>query len=57
MFPLFDQRFNLPIAPHRVGEMIVKIGKKAGVVVNKADGKFAAPTTCGGPTARDGRND
>jgi len=26
----------------RVGEIVVKIGKKAGVVVNKADGKFAS---------------
>ena len=30
------------LEPHRVGEIIVKIGKKAGVVVNKADRKFAS---------------
>jgi hypothetical protein len=27
---------------HRVGELVVKIGRRAGVVVNKADGKFAS---------------
>jgi integrase len=33
--------FKLDVKPHRVGEILSKIGKKAGVVVNKADGKFA----------------
>ena len=42
VFNLTDQRFCRRLEPHRVGEIIVKIGKKAGVVVNKADGKFAS---------------
>lgn len=31
-----------PSRLHRVGEIVVNIDKKAGVVVNKADGKFAS---------------
>jgi len=42
VFKLIDQRLQQPIASHRVGEIVVKIGKRAGVVVNKADGKFAS---------------
>ena len=32
---------GIPLAPHRVGEIVSKIGRKAAVVVNKADGKYA----------------
>jgi integrase len=42
VFNLCDQRHGRRLEPHRVGEIVVKIGKKAGVVVNKADGKFAS---------------
>jgi len=42
VFKLLDQRFQQPIAAHRVGEIIVKIGKRAGVIVDKAAGKFAS---------------
>jgi integrase len=37
-----DLRHGRRLEPHRVGEIIVKLGKKAGVVVNKADDKFAS---------------
>jgi integrase len=42
VFNLIDQRHGRRLEPHRIGEIVVKIGKKAGVVVNKADGKFAS---------------
>ena len=42
VFNLMDQRHGRRLEPHRVGEIVVKIGKKAGVVVNKAEGKFAS---------------
>jgi integrase len=42
VFRLIDQRFSRQLEPHRVGEIVGKIGKKAGVVVNKAEGKFAS---------------
>jgi integrase len=31
-----------PISLERVGRLVSKIGKRAGVVVNRADGKFAS---------------
>ena len=31
-----------PMSPKRIGRIVAKIGKKAGVVVNKADGKYAS---------------
>ena len=42
VFKLIDQRFRRELDGHRVGQIVGKIGKKAGVVVNKADGKFAS---------------
>ncbi len=42
VFPLVDQRTGRRLEPHRVGEIVGKMGKKAGVVVNKADGKYAS---------------
>jgi integrase len=42
VFNLMDQRHGRRLEPHRVGEIVVKIGKKAGVVVNKAEAKFAS---------------
>jgi integrase len=42
VFNLLDQRHGRRLEPHRVGEIVVKIGKRAGVVVNKADGKYAS---------------
>lgn len=42
VFNLLDHRHGRRLKPHRVGEIVVKVGKKAGVVVNKADGKFAS---------------
>ena len=40
VFPLADQ-YGMPIAPRNVGVIVSKIGRKAKVVTNKADGKFA----------------
>ncbi len=42
VFQLIDQRFHRELDGHRVGQIVGKIGKKAGVIVNKADGKFAS---------------
>ena len=42
VFKLSRERGGEPIGPGKVGAMIAAIGKKAGVVVNKADGKFAS---------------
>ena len=42
VFKLACQRGGKPIGPGKVGAMVSRIGKKAGVVVNKADGKFAS---------------
>ena len=42
VFNLLDQRTGRRLAAHRMGEVVAKIGRKAGVVVNKADGKFAS---------------
>jgi integrase len=42
VFKLTRERGGEPIGAGKVGVMIAKIGSKAGVVVNKADGKFAS---------------
>ena len=42
VFKLSRERGGEPIGAGKVGAMIAKIGKKAGVVGNKADGKFAS---------------
>jgi len=42
VFKLSRERGGEPIGLGKVGAMIAKIGKKAGVVVNKADGKFGS---------------
>lgn len=42
VFRLVAQQTGKPIAPDEVGGTISRIGKTAGVVVNKADGKFAS---------------
>ena len=41
VFKLIGPRSGRPLAPADVGEAIRRIGRKAGVVVNKADGKYA----------------
>jgi integrase len=46
VFNLVDQRFQRRLEPHRVGEIICKIGKKARVVVDKATGKYASAHDC-----------
>jgi integrase len=42
VFKLNGVKTGTPITPKRVSRIITKIGKKAGVVVNKAEGKFAS---------------
>jgi integrase len=42
VFSLADRQHHRRLEPHRVGEIVGKIGEKAGVVVNKAAGKFAS---------------
>jgi integrase len=42
VFKLTRERGGEPIGPGKVGAMVAKIGKKAGVVVNKADEKSAS---------------
>ena len=42
MFKLARERGGEPIGPGKVGAIISSIGKKAGVVVDKAAGKFAS---------------
>ena len=41
VFPLRDARTGKPIAPHRVGEVIGRIGKRAKVITDKRAGKYA----------------
>ncbi len=41
VFRLTDQRTHLPLTAHQIGRIVGKIGRKAGVVTNKADGKYA----------------
>ena len=44
VFHLVDQRPGVPsqsLTPHRIGKVVGKIGRKAGVVTNKTDGKYA----------------
>ena len=41
VFNLTDQRTNLPLSDHRIGLLVGRIGRKAGVVTNKAEGKCA----------------
>lgn len=42
VFDIADCRGSQRLLPHRVGELIGRIGKRAGVVVNKAEGKYAS---------------
>jgi integrase len=42
VFKLVGHRSGRPMAPADVGEAVRRIGRKAGVVTNKADGKFAS---------------
>jgi integrase len=42
VFPQIAQTTGKPMVAQEVGRMVSAIGKKAGVVVNKADGKFAS---------------
>ena len=42
VFKLDGLQTGTPITPPRVGRVVSAIGKKAGVVVNKADGKYAS---------------
>jgi integrase len=42
VFLLIVKKTNKPMVAQEVGRMVSAIGKKAGVVVNKADGKFAS---------------
>lgn len=41
VFRLIDQRTNVPLTANQVGRVVGLIGRKAGVVTNKADGKNA----------------
>jgi integrase len=41
VFKLLDQRTRLPLGAWQIGRIAGKIGRKAGVVTNKADGKYA----------------
>jgi integrase len=41
VFKLVDSRTNQPLECHHVGKIVGKIGKRAGIIVNKAEGKFA----------------
>ena len=41
VFRLSDQRTHQPLAAHQIGRLVGRIGRKAGVVTNKAEGKFA----------------
>jgi len=41
VFRLSDQRTHKPLDCHRVGQLVGRIGRKAGVVTNKAEGKYA----------------
>lgn len=41
VFRLADQRTNLPLAAHQVSRIAGKVGRRAGVVTNKAEGKYA----------------
>lgn len=41
VFHLTDQRTHRPLAPEQIGRVVGKIGRKAGVVTNKAEGKCA----------------
>lgn len=41
VFILIDQGTDLSLEPHRIGEIVGKIGRKAKVVTNKSDGKYA----------------
>jgi integrase len=42
VFPIVSLRGGQPIPPRGVGQIVSAIGKKAGVVVNKAEGKYAS---------------
>ena len=41
VFPLVNQRTGKPFTRHVVGEIVARIGHKAGVVTDKAAGRFA----------------
>jgi len=41
VFRLLDQRTHQPLTVHQIGRVVGKIGRKAGVVTNKAEGKYA----------------
>jgi integrase len=41
VFRLIDQRTHKPLTVHQIGRVVGKIGRKAGVVTNKAEGKYA----------------
>ncbi len=41
VFRLIDQKTHLPITAPEVGRLVSRIGRKAGVVTNKAEGKNA----------------
>jgi integrase len=42
VFKIIGLQTGQPITPKRISRIVSAIGKKAGVVVNKADGKFAS---------------
>ncbi len=42
VFKLVGQRGGRPMTPAKVGVIVARIGERAGVVVNKADGKYAS---------------
>ncbi len=41
VFKLFHKRSHLPLSTFQIGRIAGRIGRKAGVVTNKADGKYA----------------
>jgi integrase len=42
VFRLYDVETGIPLTAHWVGKLVAKIGKKARVIVNAADGKYAS---------------
>jgi integrase len=42
VFPLLTHRGKVPFVDRQVGRVVSRIGEKAGVVVSKAEGKFAS---------------
>ncbi len=55
VFKLNGLKTGEPISPKRICRLVAKIGKSAGVVANKADGKYAAAHDLAGASAPAGQ--